>query len=332
MESIAATQQIRQYATALLERDFELTQAEQILKEIHGIFYQLTNISGYDLEMKHLAAVPTSRGMALSLNYAAQCLLDYKRTVFFLKGMVAAIRQKQQEHPNEIIRIFYAGCGPYAPFASLIAPLFKPTELQFTLLEINSDSLASTQRLIEGLNLSDYIQNYHQADAVTFKVPNAESYHILFSETLDALLYRESYVPILGNMLPQFPSNITVLPNNVILSLTLWMKEENNEETAFEAHHLGPILDVRHSLSEFANTPGLPTQFPIIAFSLSSKNNYKSLVIDTRVDIHANYTLQPGDSSLTIPYELALSNPINRERVEFSYHLMPQVELKCEFK
>ena len=51
----------------------------------------------------------------------------------FLKAMVMAIKEKQQKHPDKTINIFYAGCGPYAPFVTLIAPLFSPKKIQFSL-------------------------------------------------------------------------------------------------------------------------------------------------------------------------------------------------------
>ena len=58
--------------------------------------------------------------------------------LMFLKAMVMAIKEKQQKHPDKTINIFYAGCGPYAPFVTLIAPLFSPKKIQFSLVHLQA--------------------------------------------------------------------------------------------------------------------------------------------------------------------------------------------------
>jgi len=218
---------IKQLSTILLENQSNLSKTQETIDEIHKHFLEITNISNIDKGFQNISAVPTASGMAISLNHAAACLIDYQRTTKFLKGMVSLIREKQQQHPNEIINIFYAGCGPYAPFVTLVAPLFDPKEIQFAVLEINAASIKLAEKLINELGLSEYINTYHTADAVTFQIPDAKKYHILFSETLDALLYRESYVPILWNMLPQLSENCAVIPNNVIIQANLTYPKKN---------------------------------------------------------------------------------------------------------
>ena len=144
---------IKEKVSILLKDSIKQSEIENLINEIHTYFKELTQLTGFDNHIEHLAAITTSKGKALGLNHAAQCLLDYKRTVKFLKAMVMAIKEKQQNHPNETIHVFYAGCGPYAPFITLIAPLFSPEEVQFSLLEINDKSLKYANNLIQKLNL-----------------------------------------------------------------------------------------------------------------------------------------------------------------------------------
>ncbi|WP_103865052.1 hypothetical protein [Aquimarina sp. I32.4] len=127
---------IKKLAESLLENSYNQIEVEKIINQIHVHFQEITKITGFDFNIEHLAAVPTEKGKALGLNYAAQCLLDYKRTTRFLKAIVYAIRDKQKVYPNELINVFYAGCGPYAPFVTLVAYFFDPREVQFSLLEI----------------------------------------------------------------------------------------------------------------------------------------------------------------------------------------------------
>ncbi|KAA1245075.1 phytanoyl-CoA dioxygenase [Aquimarina sp. RZ0] len=312
----------------LINKEISNEEVVQIINEIHECFQEITNISGYDTEFNHLVAVPTATGMALSLNHAAQCLLDYKRTMLFLKGMIAAINDAKKEYPNQRIHIFYAGCGPYAPFVTLVAPLFHPDEIQFSVLEINKDSLALATKLIDSLSLSAYVKEFYLADAVTFKIPDAHSIHVLFSETLDALLYRESYVPILWNMLPQLPQQVKVIPNNVTLDASV---SNTNPEKKSVKDEVSCIFDVRQTFLYHTKVSELPQHFSSKKIKL--KTNYKIIIIDTQVHIYKNLWLKRGESSLTIPYQIDLETHLKHTHtaIKFTYELKPQVGLKHEF-
>ena len=316
---------IKELSSALLDSYSDPQEVERILNEVHKHFQELTNLSGFDQEIKHLAAVPTATGMALSLNYAAQCLLDYKRTVHFLRGIVAAIKDKQKELSGETVNIFYAGCGPYAPFISLVAPLFKPSEVQFSLLEINDESLESAKKLIDALELSDYVQDYHRSDAVTFKFSEPEKFHILFSETLDSLLYRESYVPILGNMLGQLPESIGLIPENVVIKASLFFDEDKEKQGE-------TVFDTRQALTLHGRTAELPIEFPLHIFNLREDHAAKGLVLDTEVHVYGDIKLIRGESILTTPYELLFNSPMEHTKVAFAYQLKPSVELTFEYQ
>ncbi len=332
MSNINSKSELKEAINSLLSDNIVFTEIEKHINNIHKYFESITSISGFDHELQHLAAVPLSKGKALGLNHAAQCLLDYNRTIKFLKAMVNAIKVKQEQLPGQVIKVFYAGCGPYAPFISLIAPLFEASEIQFTLLEINKISMESTKRLLTGLELNDFVDECHIADAITFKVPNAEAYHILFSETLDALLYRESYVPILYNLLPQFSANITLLPNNVIINATLLAT--NAQITEGKDLFLGEIFNTRKTLNMYKEEQELPSICAEQAFSFEEieVNNYASLLIDTLVHVEGDIWLQRNESSLTLPYELILQKPLVHNKIQFSYHLEPDIELKYHFE
>ena len=319
---------IKSLVSKLLQEDLTQTDTEQTLNEIHNHFKAATEITGFDSKMEHLAAIPTAKGKALGLNHAAQCLLDYKRTVKFLKAMVTAIKDKQTQHPGEVITIFYAGCGPYAPFVNLIAPLFSANEIQFSVLEINENSLNSAKKLIEALELTDYVKAYHLADAVTFKVPNAVSYHILFSETLDALLYRECYVPILFNMLPQFRDDVALIPENVIVDVSLSASSVSTPE--YTGEKLCNAVDVRKAVKTHAGQT-LPSRLPDVKVNLEAVNmaNYNFMLLETKVHVYKDIWLDRNESSLTLPLEMQLAQPFEKKGIIFTYFMEPEMELKC---
>ncbi|NQY06912.1 MAG: phytanoyl-CoA dioxygenase [Flavobacteriaceae bacterium] len=319
---------IKQHVLALLDDTSNQEALLSKIKEIHNHFQQATEITGFDNKMENLAAVPTAKGKALGLNHAAQCLLDYKRTPKFLKAMITAIKEKQEQYPEETIKIFYAGCGPYAPFVTLIAPLFSPEEIQFSLLEINPGSLDSAKKLINAMELHTFIQEEHLADAVTFSIPNPKQYHILFSETLDALLFRECYVPIVFNMLPQLRFDITLIPENVVIDLSLTtglLQDEDREE-----YKIDTIVDVRKAHSNQSNTT-IPSQLEEVKVSLENydMNKYQFMTLDTSVHVYKDIWLTRAESSLTLPLDITLEQPFINKSIVFNYQIDPDIELKC---
>ena len=312
---------MKSFSTTLRNPKTTTEEVEGMINEINLYFQELTEVYKKEGTLDTLAAMPSKAGAALSLNHAAECLIDYKRTVKFLRGFVAAIKDKQKEYPKEVIEIFYAGCGPYAPFITMVAPLFTSNEVQFSLLEINEKSLESAKKLIQKLELTSYVKAYHLADAITFEIPNPEKIHILFSETLDALLYRECYVPILWNLLPQLAEDVIVIPENV--SVKLNFKKATEEEIFAET-----IFDTRKVLKENKKTDVIPEQLPAAVVALNEASQYKSIILDTDVQIYKNEKLLRGESSLSLALEMKIEKPIIHKAVIFTYQLQPKIELK----
>lgn len=320
MQTETAIIDIKKLSEDLLNPSISHGYAEQILNNIYSYFKDITEVSGYDSDIKRLITLPAKNGMALSINHAAQCFLDYQRTTKFLRGTVQAIKDKLEVNPDKKVHVFYAGCGPYAPFVTLVAPLFSPDDVEFSLLEINKNSLEQAEILIENLELTNYIKNCYLKDATEFKIPNPDDVDILFSETLDALLYRECYVPILWNLLPQLNNNVSVIPENVKINVSF--KEQKNE--IFEA----TVFDVRKNIQKQYEKSILPKQFESFKVDLSKANEYDRIVIDTSVEIYKEQILRKNESSLTLSLEMEIEKPVIHKSVLFTYHTVPQMELK----
>lgn len=323
---------IRELASSVFENSIDYEKGKSGLDEIYNHFQKITSITGFDSRIENLAAVPTAKGKALGLNYAAQCLLDYKRTLKFIKAIVSAITEKLNENPEKGVRVFYAGCGPYATFLTLIAPLFQVNQVQFSLLEINKNSVTSAKKLIDSLDLTDYLIEFYIGDAVTFKVPDSDSYDIVISETLDALLYRECYVPILVNLLPQFRNDILLLPNNVLIDLSFSSSSDSKSEV--KEFKMGNVFNVREAISNFPISEIIPAQFPDKNIDLTDVNldKFEMLILDTRVQVYQDIWLERNESSLTIPFESIMEKPNDSKFITFSYHTEPEIELKCRFE
>ena len=322
---------LKKLISSLQENLKNQVEAEKSLNEIHAHFQDITQITGFDNNIEHLAAVPAAKGKALGLNHAAQCLLDYKRTLQFLKAIHRAILEKQKKCPGETIKIFYAGCGPYAPFITLIAPLFTKEEVQFSVLEINKNSLDSAKKLIHSMGLSAYVQDFYLADAVTFRITDSGSFQILISETLDALLFRECYVPILFNLLPQFKKTSAIIPENVLINLSLTSPSKENQ--ADKEHKVGAIFNVREALLSLKDASSIPLKLSEKRVDLKAlaKEGFEHIVLETQVHIYDDIWLHRNESSLTVAYEIKLEQPPSNAIV-FYYQLEPEIALQYTFQ
>lgn len=312
---------IADFTNALLNLSTEdEAKVKENINEICYVYQELTGLNGRDVAPEFITNVPTAVGISLSLNHAASCITDYNRTLKLLKGFVQAIRDQQKEHPDETINIFYAGCGPFALFMTIVAPIFTPEEVQFTLLEVNKKSMEVARDVVAKLELDEYLADSFTADAILFEVPDAEKYHILFSETLDALLHREGYVPILWNLLPQFKKDIVVIPENVQITVNY---KKGEEEVPF-----GTAFDTRAVLKETPKTDLLPSKFDTKSLSLKDAPNYDSIVIDTLVTVYKDAALTRGESSISLAIEVPIEKPVIHEYVDFVYELNPTPAFK----
>jgi len=178
--------------------------------------------------------------------------------------------------------------------------------------------------------LNDYIKEIVVADAVTFKIPRAEEYQIVISETLDALLYRECYVPIVFNLLPQFKDEVILIPENVII--TSYLSSTASGDKGAEVVELGHVVNVREA--EISNRKSaFVSNLQEVSVDLKTiqLTDYETIVLDTRVHVYDTIWLERNESALTFPLGIPLEKPTEFSSLIFTYQLEPEMELKCRF-
>lgn len=321
----------------LLDEYLEPDHERNIIDRIHELLTELAIVSGFDGSEEWHHDVQASSGMAIGVNEAARCLLDYRRTGQFFRGMYAAIFEAKQRFPGETIQVLYAGCGPYAPFFTLIAPQFSPEEVQFSLIEINEESLTVARMLIRELRLEDYLQDSYLGDATLFQVPDAADFHILFTETMDTALEREPMVSILLNLLPQMCKDVLVVPRNVSVEGVFFSEadlpdgmEALWEITAdYHGHSLGTVMDMAEALETYL---GMPTPEDKIFHELQcelpepSRRDYFALF--TTVEVWDNIFLYKNESDITDLRVRKLDDLPTCDYINFEYKLDEEPELK----
>lgn len=328
---------VKELATYLLDPHIDPDHEEVIIERIHEIFSEMAIVSGFDGGEEWHQDLQASSGMAISVNEAALCLLDHRRTGQFFRGIHRAIWDAKRKFPGETIEVLYAGCGPYAPFLTLVAPLFSPDEVQFSLVEINGESLAAARMLISEMELTAYLSNSHLADATLFQVPDAGRFHILFTETMDTVLEREPMVSILLNLLPQMREDVLVVPRNVTVE-AVFFKESDlsegmgglwdlaNEDTG---RSIGTVLDMAAAIRQYLSVrqPDVKA-FHLLQCEMPEPEQRDYLALFTTVEIWDEVFLYKNESDITDLRVRKLDDLPPCHFINFEYFLTEAPELK----
>ena len=162
----------------------------------------------------------TAHGLAVSPTLAAACVDDYMRTIFYLRGLFAAIHDQSSKISNRPVRILYAGCGPFATLAVPLMSVLEAREAQFTFLDIHRESIESARTLVDALEFNNFVHEYLTGDAMFYEVSCSEPPDIIVMETMQAALGKEMQVPMTRWLMGQAPDAILV-PQEIQIELTL---------------------------------------------------------------------------------------------------------------
>ncbi|MEM7309839.1 MAG: hypothetical protein AAF682_24395 [Planctomycetota bacterium] len=256
----------------------------------------------------------SAAGLALSPRDAARCLLDFRRTACFLRGLERAVRAAQRSIGGERVRVLYAGCGPFAPLALLLAPGFEPHELEFELLDLHERSLAAAAELTESLGLSAYVGGRVRADATSYRCAEGRRPHVVVTETMQRALEKEPQVSVVANLAPQLVPGGRLVPQEIALHAALL--DLGAERTDGGGTRLGRVfrLDAATRLERLAPVRvTLPKPLPA----------GHTLAIETTLRIFGDVRLRENESGLTLPAPLHDLVLRGGETVEFEYRIQP---------
>ena len=158
-------------------------------------------------------------GVAINPQAAAHCVLDYQRSVIFIRGVHAAINALKICFPGTQLEVLYAGCGP---FATLLLPLlgkFSPGELKVSLLDIHQSSLDSVELLQARFGFGSQDVHTVKGDACLYKHPG--KLHLVIAETMQKSLEQEPQFAVTANLAPQLRPMGIFIPERIEVSLCL---------------------------------------------------------------------------------------------------------------
>lgn len=218
------------------------------LENMRMLFSGAINRAGIKVQ-KHELATRTPFGKALPANDAASCMNDSERTRVFVKGFYEAILEAKRRFPGERIKVLYAGCGPFATLATIVAPLFKDGELEVTALDIHEISVQCAQKVVECLGLQANIPNIKKADAIDYQHVG-EPFHIVITETMYRMLLQEPQAAITANIARYCHPNGIFIPESVLVQA--WLGKEGDDGSIC----LGDIVDLRQNFGRATTLSG----------------------------------------------------------------------------
>jgi len=311
---------LRQLTLRLLDEATPPEDLARICVELHGWF---TDAAPLDSSPSEAGRLPT--GLALPPDLAAQCILDSKRTVAFVRGLFLALAEARRRFTHGEIEVVYAGTGPFAP---LVLPLMTAQPLPgvvFTFIDFHRRATDAVQELIARLGLGKRARRVTDGDATSYNHPTP--IHVVLTETLQRSLDTEPFVGIVRNLRRQLAPGGLVVPERVAVDVALidaasqqaqWSgtaPAEQHESLArlFEVTAQGefPPLD-KHGRSEAV----------VVIIPEGRPHLERWIALITRVDVFGTIRLREHESGLTVPQILwPLSPAHGGDVLEFCYIL-----------
>lgn len=271
-------------------------------------------------------AIVLASGKALSPADAARCVLDFARTSYFLRAVDAAIAARLERSPGTPVEVLYAGCGPIAPLALVLARRLRGRGVRFTLVDIHPSALACASQLFELSHAAETLRCTRCADATTLCLPDGYAPDVLVAEVMQRALAYEPQLAVVANLLPQCAPDAVLVPGRITVSACLArFSSEQRFDATPEALDLGTLIDLSKATltmlsAEMAHDAvALPER--LLQVSADAPAGH-TLMLRTRIEVGPDLALADYDSGLTYPdWQFALGAITPGERLAFSYRL-----------
>lgn len=232
----------------------------------------------------------TDHGIVIGIESAANCLSDAKRTITFLRGIHQAISDRLPR--SKPVKILYAGCGPFATLFTPLTAQFSTQEVSATLVDINSASLRTVEKLLNNLSLDAYIDELIETDLTKGEIALKAEYDIIISETMQFALKSECQVPITRNLVRFLTLGGTFIPVQIDISACLVDSSNISNEQG-----CGVSLGNVYSL----NFKNMPLKGHSRRLSLP-KDPKRFLQFLTDIQVYKRHKIAQSESGLTVPY------------------------------
>ncbi|MFT6503563.1 MAG: putative RNA methylase [Crocinitomicaceae bacterium] len=299
----------------------DLIHSQSIKKEINAIenlglfYYELLTILNIKADSRDFTNTPG--GVALSPQHAIDCLKDGVRTSRFLKGIFKAITQALETNKDTPLEVLYAGCGPLSTLIIPLLPHFNSDQLRITLIDIHEESMTSSKKIIEHLELNDFFVSLKTCDATKYAHPR--KIDLLITETMDKGLTREPQASISEHLCQQLSTEGILIPKQISLytgtavysELPRYNPSVTTENVAIDIEHKQSLFSV--NLNSQITYQGFESNDIAVPENI---NATPDICVFAEVEIFDGISLKVGDSILGDP--ICVGNFIGMETSHYS--------------
>jgi len=318
---------MQQPLNSLIRQILDCPDAQLIANKatVDQLVEQLCSITGICLHPNLFLdehATLTTQGKAVSMTTAAQCAEEYMRTQVFLRGVYQAIQAQLVVHDE--IEILYAGTGPFGLLLVPLLPLFSPTQVKVTLLDIHSESLTALNRVIQAFGVQERITRIECVDILQWRPEAEQRYQLIISETMKAMLRQEPQISIFSHLSPWLARDGQLIPQQI--QIDAWLEIANTEP-----RKVGNIFTLNKQTSLILNqqTPAdINASLKIPAWQAERAN----LKFTTTIQVYADHWLHEKQCSLNLPEYIRDANPQPGSQLRCHYNFGGQPGFEFEFK
>lgn len=313
---------LKTITTALLSPAIDYSAIREATLSLKNLFTEAVAFDDTDSSDKENIRTPA--GWAIGPRSATLCILDMMRTRKFILGIRDAITERLKMNPNRPVIVLYAGTGPYATLLTPLITVFRPSQLQMVLLEINPVSFHYLKKTIEQCGMEEYIVGLVQADAVTYSIPANQQPDIIVSETMTAGLQTEPHVSIVANLLSQCDQNTLLIPELIKVDVCLAGSMINYPDSFITLKTLLE-LDAEMAVQIKKNPKEVAALSPGILITIPELPGpqYCRLVLDTSIRVFGDHALGLKESGITLPQPIIDVSAIKKYPAPllFRYHI-----------
>jgi hypothetical protein len=290
---------LKSIAETIVDECSSTTQLQNALDEMVTLCRQGCDLSPSLSFSARSGDTELPQGVAINPEAAAQCVKDYQRSVMFIRGFHAAIRQKLEEQPDKPIDVLYAGCGPYATIVLPVLTLIDPARLSLYLLDIHEESLSCAAQLVDFFQFDSLSTVYLCENACDYQ--HSTGFDLILAETMQKALEQEPQFKVTANLCHQLKPNGLFLPEQISISLYLHEIQNPNavhfRQTILELtaesvleDSLKPVEKDDESLVELSSFT-IPTEYQHELFEF---------VFSTTIKIYGSHRLKDEEAEITL--------------------------------
>ena len=338
--------QLRTYTQVLLKPEIRYDELKTAVDNMYDLYLETSELVEDDKTSRQAVYLPT--GKAIDSFEAGMCVKEFMRTKKFIAGIYSAILDAQERFPNQRIHIMYAGTGPFGTLMLPMTGLFTSSQIKFTLLEINKNSIDCLKRVITKFDVWDYVEDIIETDASTYRKTKEEPIHMLITETMQKALRKEPHVSITLNLVDQIHENGILIPQNISIDAVLFDQSRNMQrmfgenEAAYDYYKsIGRVIEFNMSLAKkHTRAFQLSRQdytLPKVSMTLPEKvdKRFSAINLMTEIQVYKDHVLSYYECSLNLPEKLLAIENLSHlpERLELQYKIsdMPRFEIVSVF-